>query len=107
MRVIRKANEIDAYEVSYLLHTWDLRGYEGLPEKAAAGFDEGVLDFPSGFLGRSAPEFIEVCTKNNGLMLAKHGEYLIRDEHGVWWPVDRDEFRQKFEIITTQRKAQA
>ena len=77
-----------------------------LPEAVCAGYDAGLLDFPSNFIGKPEPEFIEVFTAS-GLTLAHHGEYLIRDEHGLWSHISRDEFRATYEIITHRKKAQA
>ena len=78
----------------------------GLPEAVCAAYDAGLLDFPTPPIGKVHAEFIEVISAK-GMQIAAHGRYIIRDEHGVWSTVDREQFRKEYEIVVLHNREKA
>ena len=97
MKYQKKPVTVDAWQVTDLINRFALHGLEGLPEPVACAYEEGVLDFPTGFIGKP-PELIEIVTLQ-GVMVGTHGSWLVCASRGVFEPYKSFAFDDLFEPI--------
>ena len=97
MKFRKKPVTVDAWRVTDLINRFALNGLEALPEPVCDAYENGVIDFPTGFVGKP-PDRIDVITME-GIMQANHGWWLIRGVAGELYPCEGAIFSQTYEAI--------
>ena len=98
MKFVKKPVVVDAWPVTELLNTFATRGVEGLPGEVADAYLEGSLEFPSPLIGKAQLDRIEVTTLE-GVMVARHGWWLIMGIRREFYPCEGDIFRASYDEV--------
>jgi hypothetical protein len=95
VRFVKKPIVVEAWEVTDLINRWNAYGVNGLPLSVAEGYENGLLEFPTPFLGDFSVERLDVITPE-GIMQARHGWWLVRGIKGEFYPCRDDVFETTY-----------